>query len=951
MKKLFTISFTFFAILFALNTNSQNFIYVTKSNLGQTISIATNQVLEVKLPCNPSTGYGWYATSIDTNLISQIGDEEFVPYSNNGMVGQPGNQITRFAGISQGTTNLKLEYKRPWEKNIAAIDVYTVTIVSEGKYTGSYTTPINQQSEQKHITSTPKSLPSSFSWQSQCTPIKNQAQCGSCWAFAACGVFEANINILDGVTKDLSEQWLINCDYSNNGCKGGTFPSVGDMFKNDGAVYESDLPYVNSSCWTTPGTDSICLGTCGTYSYHESIDSYAPVFGFPNPADADIKQAIYDYGPVWAGVYAGSDFQNYSGGIFSVNTGSQIDHAIVLVGWDDSGGYWILRNSWGPSWGENGYMRIAYGVSLVGTQADYIVYKGGPITTGCDTIFPPSAYISCFDNLTYYSAGSNGYVTGNNAYGDIEKAQKFIGTGGGEITSVYAYNILISGVSDDSYIELYSVDPITGSPDVFLGYSNTSAINTSGYTLYPFSSPVTVPSDFFASVVLPTNSDDTIAVASTLNGCYSGDSLAWEMWSDYTWHSIEHAWSYGYQIDLAIVPVLCNNTSSNPVVADFYATPTYICEGDAVNFYDLSSGSPTGWYWDFGDGNTSTSQDPSHTYNTAGTFTVSLTVTNATSSDTYTINNYITVNPLPSIATTPIGTTSLCQDAANTNYTTSGATYATSYVWNISPSGAGTISGTSTTGTVNWNASYTGTATISVYGVNSCGNGATSSSLSVTINPLPAQPTITPSGNLLTSSAASTYQWYYNGSIISGATSQSYTATQNGSYNVVVTNSYGCSNTSAPYNYNVTTAQPFVPELYSTAGDYFVNGNVALEWSIGESIIETNTGTNNFLTQGFHQSSYIITIVSETPSDDYTINVYPNPTSDNITIDFNSRSGTNLKLKLFDAQGKLLINEKAKSEIKTKILNLQNFSKGIYILNIYSDHGKLVKSYKIEKIN
>ncbi len=391
--------------------------------------------------------------------------------------------------------------------------------------------------------------------------------------------------------------------------------------------------------------------------------------------------------------------------------------------------------------------------------------------------------------------------------------------------------------------------------------------------------------------------------------------------------------------------------ANQPITANFSATPTTICIGNTVNFTDLTTGNPTSWAWNFGDGNTSTSSNPSHVYSTAGTFTVSLTVSNGTNNDSYSINNLITVNSVPSIAATPTGTTSLCPNPANTNYTTNGATNATSYVWSISPSGAGTINGTGTTSIVDWNNTYTGTASISVYGVNNCGIGTWSNALSVTINSLPPQPIITVNGSILTSTAASIYQWYYNGNIITGATSQSYTATQNGSYYVVVTNSSGCSNTSAAYSYNTTSALPFVPELYSTAGDYFVNGNFALEWSIGESIIETNTGTNNTITQGFHQNRYVITSINEIADDNYSITVYPNPTSDNITIDFLIKNTETLKLKLIDAQGKLLINDKIKSEEKTKTLNLQNISKGIYLLNFYNVHGKLIKSFKIEKIN
>gem|GEM_PF-2017256 len=97
------------------------------------------------------------------------------------------------------------------------------------------------------------------------------------------------------------------------------------------------------------------------------------------------------------------------------------------------------------------------------------------------------------------------------------------------------------------------------------------------------------------------------------------------------------------------------------------------------------------------------------------------------------------IRSLPLQAATPTGTTNLCIDAVNTNYSTTGATNATSYIWSISPSGAGTITGTGQTGTVDWSSTYTGTATITVIGHNKCGDGAVSNGLSVTINPKPSK--------------------------------------------------------------------------------------------------------------------------------------------------------------------------------------------------------------------
>ena len=106
------------------------------------------------------------------------------------------------------------------------------------------------------------------------------------------------------------------------------------------------------------------------------------------PSVTAIKQAIATYGPISAAVCVGSQFQSYTGGVFSTDESascgtSKVNHAIVLVGWDDNQGTWILRNSWGTWWGElaggttgseKGYMRIKYGISNVGYAANYVSY-------------------------------------------------------------------------------------------------------------------------------------------------------------------------------------------------------------------------------------------------------------------------------------------------------------------------------------------------------------------------------------------------------------------------------------------------------------------------------------------------------------------------------------------------------------------------------------------------
>ena len=181
------------------------------------------------------------------------------------------------------------------------------------------------------------------------------------------------IKIRDSVTRDLSEQYLISCNTEGWGCRGGFWAH--DYHGNRvppgepaaGAVYEGDFPY--------QAADVACNAP---HSHHEQISSWSYVSGWGVPTVSAVKQAIQDHGPVAAGVCVGDAFLNYGGGIFRTDESSACpygsNHGVVLVGWDDGEGVWYLRNSWGPAWGENGYMRIAYGTSFVGTDATYVVY-------------------------------------------------------------------------------------------------------------------------------------------------------------------------------------------------------------------------------------------------------------------------------------------------------------------------------------------------------------------------------------------------------------------------------------------------------------------------------------------------------------------------------------------------------------------------------------------------
>ena len=175
---------------------------------------------------------------------------------------------------------------------------------------------------------------------------------------------EAMILKADNVEVDLSEQYMVSCNPYGWGCSGGLWGS--DMLVDpDGAPYESCFPYT--------ATDAPCV-TC---PFPYSIQSWGFITQSNEvPPVEDIKQAVYTYGAVSVAVYVDRYFQAYTGGVLDIckKRVNRCNHAVIICGWDDAKGAWLVKNSWGDNWGEDGFLWMVYDCNLIGYGANYMIY-------------------------------------------------------------------------------------------------------------------------------------------------------------------------------------------------------------------------------------------------------------------------------------------------------------------------------------------------------------------------------------------------------------------------------------------------------------------------------------------------------------------------------------------------------------------------------------------------
>merc|ERR1711998_763295 len=200
-------------------------------------------------------------------------------------------------------------------------------------------------------------LPASVDWRKEgaVTPVKNQGQCGSCWSFSTTGSMEGRWFLKNKTLVSLSEQQCVDCSHNdqNAGCNGGLMDSAFKYAEGTAIETEAQYPY--------KGRD----GTCAAKGGSVEVKSYQDV----TVNDPSALAAAVAEGPVSVAIDAGSIFfQLYFGGIMKHFCGTSLDHGVLVVGYGTENGtdYWLLKNSWGASWGESGYFRMLRDMSKQG---------------------------------------------------------------------------------------------------------------------------------------------------------------------------------------------------------------------------------------------------------------------------------------------------------------------------------------------------------------------------------------------------------------------------------------------------------------------------------------------------------------------------------------------------------------------------------------------------------
>jgi cathepsin B len=226
------------------------------------------------------------------------------------------------------------------------------------------------------VESVPAAFESYTQWSGLVHPIRDQAYCGSCWAFSSSEAFSDRVSIAAGkLTPVLSPQDMVACDSRDYGCDGGYLNRAWNYIKNTGLVTDDCMPYSSGS-----GKEGPCLKKCADGS--QFIKTKAETVGSINGPSA-MQAEIMTHGPIQVAFNVFQSFFSYKKGVYQkLDTEIQAEggHAVKMVGWGTENGtdYWTVANSWGATWGMDGFFKIRRGSNECDIETDGPPYAGLP---------------------------------------------------------------------------------------------------------------------------------------------------------------------------------------------------------------------------------------------------------------------------------------------------------------------------------------------------------------------------------------------------------------------------------------------------------------------------------------------------------------------------------------------------------------------------------------------
>jgi len=230
--------------------------------------------------------------------------------------------------------------------------------------------PVSEVAEEDKVDATS----GSFNWKDEgkLTAVKDQQQCGSCWAFSATETIETAWAMAGNKLTEFAPQQLVSCDKTDNGCNGGLPSNAFEYVKSAGGLAsEADYPYTSGKGVTGTCASPLPAAAGGTVSTWEYAQKQCQGFSACTEDTDAIASKLQKYGPMSIAIDA-SQWSSYTGGVMDSASCSssprKMDHAVQLVGYnaDADEPYWIVRNSWNTNWGEDGFIRLKMGENTCG---------------------------------------------------------------------------------------------------------------------------------------------------------------------------------------------------------------------------------------------------------------------------------------------------------------------------------------------------------------------------------------------------------------------------------------------------------------------------------------------------------------------------------------------------------------------------------------------------------